>query len=64
MNKSENMIPALEAMLFAAGDPVEVGKLSEALDIDIETVVKMLSHLGAMYDERDSGLMLIKIDNK
>lgn len=34
------------------------------LDIDIESVTKMLGHLGALYDERESGLMLIKIDNK
>lgn len=51
-------------MLFAAGDPVDASKLAEVLEIDIESVTKMLSHLGAMYDERDSGLMLIKVDNK
>ncbi len=51
-------------MLFAAGDPVEAAKLAEVLEVDIETVTKMLSHLSAMYDERESGLMLIKVDNK
>lgn len=64
MNKTDSLISKLEAMLFAAGDPVEASKLAEVLDIDIETVTKMLGHLGAMYDERESGLMLIKIDNK
>ncbi len=51
-------------MLFAAGDPVDASKLAEVLEVDIESVTKMLSHLGAMYDERESGLMLIKVDNK
>jgi len=51
-------------MLFASGDPVEAAKLAEVLDIDIETVTKMLGHLSAMYDERESGLMLIRVDNK
>ncbi|MBQ9532112.1 MAG: SMC-Scp complex subunit ScpB [Eubacterium sp.] len=51
-------------MLFASGDPIEASKLAEVLEIDIETVVKMLGHLSGMYDERDSGLMLIQIDNK
>ncbi|MBQ8077013.1 MAG: SMC-Scp complex subunit ScpB [Eubacterium sp.] len=51
-------------MLFAAGDPVEGTKLAEVLEIDLETVTKMLGYLAAMYDERDSGLMIIKIDNK
>lgn len=64
LNKTDNIIAALEAMLFAAGDPVETAKLAEVLELDIETVTKMLGHLSAMYDERNSGLMLIKIDNK
>lgn len=64
MNKTENLISSLEAMLFAAGDAVEVGKLADVLELDIETVEKLLGTLGAQYDERNSGLMLIRIDNK
>lgn len=64
MNKTDNLLSSLEAMLFAAGDPVEASKLGEVLEVDIETITKMLSHLSAMYDERESGLMLIKVDNK
>ena len=64
MNKTENLISSLEAMLFAAGDPVEAGKLADVLELDIETGEKLLGTLGAQYDERNSGLMLIRIDNK
>lgn len=64
MNKTDNIVSKLEAMLFASGDAIEAAKLAEVLEIDIETVIKMLGHLGAMYDERESGLMLIKIENK
>lgn len=64
MNKTENLISSLEAMLFAAGDPVEAGKLADVLELDIEMVEKLLGTLGAQYDERNSGLMLIRIDNK
>lgn len=64
LNKTENLISSLEAMLFAAGDPVEVGKLADVLELDIETVEKMLGSLSAQYDERNSGLMLIRIENK
>ena len=64
MNKTENLISSLEVMLFAAGDPVEAGKLADVLELDIETVEKLLGTLGAQYDERNSGLMLIRIDNK
>lgn len=64
MNETDKLISKLEAMLFAAGDPVEASKLAEVLDIDIETITKMLGHMSARYDENESGLMLIRIDNK
>lgn len=64
MSNTDNILSAIEAMLFSAGDPVEAAKLAEVLEIDIETVIKMLGHLSAMYDERNAGIMLIKIDNK
>ena len=52
---SNNIMASLEAMLFAAGDPVEPGKLAEVLDVDVENVIKMLGHLEAMYDENNRG---------
>ena len=64
MNKTDNIIAKLEAMLFASGEAIEVTKLAEVLELDIDTVTRMLGHLGGMYDERESGLMLIRIDNK
>ncbi len=61
---SNNVLSAIEAMLFASGDPVEPAKLADVLDIDVENVIKMLGHLEAMYDERNSGLRLIRVDGK
>lgn len=61
---NNNILASLEAMLFAAGDPVEPAKLAEVLDIDVENIIKMLGHLEAMYDEKDGGLRLIRIDGK
>lgn len=63
MNSNE-ILASLEAMLFAAGDPVEPSKLSEVLNIDVEEVIKLLGHLQAVYDERGGGLRLIRIDGK
>ena len=37
---NNNIMASLEAMLFAAGDPVEPGKLAEVLDVDVENVIK------------------------
>lgn len=64
MNKKDNVLAKLEAMLFAAGDPVEPSKLADVLEIDIESVTKMLSYLSDLYDERQSGIMLIRVDGK
>ncbi|MGN1123704.1 MAG: SMC-Scp complex subunit ScpB [Eubacterium sp.] len=61
---NNNILASLEAMLFAAGDPVEPAKLAEVLDIDVENIIKMLGHLEAMYDEKDGGLRLIRVDGK
>ena len=51
-NSTDNILASLEAMLFAAGDPVEAVKLAEVLELEPETVTKMLGHLSALYDER------------
>lgn len=61
---NNNVLASLEAMLFAAGDPMEPAKLAEVLNIDVENVIKMLGHLEAVYDERDGGLRLIRVDGK
>lgn len=64
MLNSNKVLASLEAMLFAAGDPVEPAKLAEVLDIDVENVIKMLGHLEAAYDERAGGIRLIRVDGK
>ena len=42
MSSENNITAKLEAMLFAAGDAVEASKLAEVLDLDLESVTKML----------------------
>lgn len=64
MKSKDNIIAKLEAMLFAAGDAVEPSKLADVLDTDIESVTKMLGYLSDLYDQKQSGIMLIKVDGK
>ncbi len=64
MNKENNIIAKLEAMLFASGEPVEAARLAELLEIDIESVTKMLAHLADLYDDRGSGIRLVRMDGK
>ena len=64
MDNKNNVLARLEAMLFACGDPVKASRLADVLELDVESVTKMLSSLGDSYEERESGLRLIRIDGK
>lgn len=64
MSSDKNIIARLEAMLFASGEPVEAVKLAELLELDIESITKMLSRLSDIYDEQNSGICLVRIDGK
>lgn len=64
ISNNNNIIAKLEAMLFASGEPVEAVKLAEVLELDLESVTKMLSHLADIYDENKSGICLVRIDGK
>lgn len=52
MKTENNIIGKLEAMLFASGEPVEAARLAEVLELDVENITKMLSHLADTYDEK------------
>ncbi len=54
----------VEAILFASGDPLEVARIAEALDTDIETAVLELEKFAASLEERQSGLCLLRLDDK
>lgn len=60
----KNMQGALEAILFAAGEPIELSRLADSLEIDEETIVSVLENLGAALDERESGLCLLRLGDK
>ena len=64
MKTENNVLGRIEAMLFAAGEPVEAAKIAEILELDIENVTKMLASLADIYEERNSGICLIRIDGK
>ena len=61
IKKLENM---LEAVLFAVGEPIEIERLSQALEIDELILEQGLSNLQAKYEEAEGGLRLLKLENK
>lgn len=64
MKTENNVLGRIEAMLFAAGEPVESARIAEILELDVENVTKMLASLADIYEERNSGIYLIRIDGK
>ena len=62
--KANQLLSAAEAVLFAYGEPMELKKLSEALEIDDEQTEQVLLNLSAKLEENDSGLRLLKLEDK
>ena len=60
MNIKE-MIPALEAVLFASGEPMPIDRICSVFVIDIETANEALKALDESLNERNSGLKLAKL---
>lgn len=54
----------LEAVLFALAEPIELERLSQALEIDELTIEQTLDNLSAKYIENERGLRLLKLENK
>ena len=61
---NEEMRAAIEAILFASGEPLEIIRIAEALETDVETVRAYLFEIGASLDSRGSGICLLKLGDK
>lgn len=61
---NEEMRAAIEAILFASGEPLEIGRIADALEVDAETVHALLFEVGAQLDNRKSGICLLKLGSK
>lgn len=61
MNERQKL-GAMEAMLFANGEPVEAGRLAEAMRVTLEQAQELLRTLQSEYDSRDSGMVLLRFD--
>lgn len=60
----EQIKGAIEAILFSMGDPVELGKLAEVLEIDKETVRNIMADMIDGYERQSSGITIMILDNK
>lgn len=53
----------IEGVLFAAGDAVDVEKLSDILDIDIKSTRAIVTALADKYDREMRGLQIIRLED-
>lgn len=54
---------AIEAVLFASGEPVECSRLAEVLEIDEATAGKFADDLMSDYNTRGGGITMVKLDS-
>ena len=55
---------AMEAIFFASGEPVAVSRLSEVLDLDDETTIRIADDLMHDYNTRSGGLHIVRLDDQ
>lgn len=64
MLNDKELFATLEAVLFAVGEPIELSRLSQGLQVGQDTVVGALNTLKEKYDTEESGLCLLQLDDK
>ena len=60
----KELISCLEAVLFAMGEPIEIERLSQALQESETTLENALNVLRERYSSEESGICLLKLENK
>ena len=65
MNNEEflDMYAIIEAMLFAAGAPLECRKMAEAVEMEYDGFMKVLSSFELMLDREKRGVKLVKMND-
>ncbi len=59
-----NLCSALEAILFAAGDSLEIARLAAVLDVGEPEVAAAARKLAADYEKRNAGLRLVRLEER
>ena len=60
----KELLPCLEAVLFATGEHIEIERLAQGLQEDETAIENALHTLQEKYEDKASGLCLLKLDNK
>lgn len=55
---------AIEAILFASGEPVDAEKIASALSLNKSTIKKLIDDIKDKFDALDSGICIINVAEK
>ena len=61
---NNKQIATVEAVLFAAAEPIEYTKLATVLGMDDEQILLIMDALQKKYNSEDSGICLLQLDQK
>lgn len=53
----------IEAVLFSVGEAVDRHQLAQALELDVDTVVKIVHNMMDKYDKADRGVRIVELEN-
>ena len=62
MNKQKT-VSALEAVLFASGDPISIDRLSQVFEKTPEEVEKLIKELEIKLEKNKSGFTVVRLEN-
>ena len=57
----EKLEAAAQAVLFASGEPVSLERLSQVLEVDKNTLSKVIKNLEDRLNENNSGIMMVRL---
>ena len=52
----------VEALLFAAGEPIDAREIAKAIDMDARTTRTLIDNLSCKYDEKKRGITIVELD--
>ncbi|MDO5540892.1 MAG: SMC-Scp complex subunit ScpB [Eubacteriales bacterium] len=58
-----NLEAAVEAILFASGDSVEVDRIAKAIDLDVKSTRELLRNMMKRYEADDRGIQIVELDD-
>ncbi|MBE5925346.1 MAG: SMC-Scp complex subunit ScpB [Lachnospiraceae bacterium] len=64
MEQDINVIEGkIEAVLFSMGEAVDREQIAQALELDVDTVVKIIHNMMDKYDAADRGVRIVELEN-